>query len=152
MVGLSAPVTPNRGQVIVTERTKPFLKYPSSLIRQVGEGAIQIGDSKENVGFDDGTKPETIARIARRAVRIFPLLADVRMVRSWGALRVMSPDGHPIYERSQACPGASVVTCHSGVTLAAVHALELAPWIAGDEQPDYVESFSAERFQVQPAA
>lgn len=152
MVGLSAPVAPNRGQVIICERIKPFLNYPSSLIRQVGEGAVQIGDSKEDVGFDDGTTPETIARIARRAVRIFPLLADVRIVRSWGALRVMSPDGHPIYERSQAFPGASLVTCHSGVTLAAVHALVLAPWIAGDEQPDYVESFSAERFQVQPAA
>ena len=152
MVGLSAPVAPNRGQVIICERTKPFLNYPSSLIRQVGEGAVQIGDSKENVGYDDGTTPETIARIARRAVRIFPILASVRMVRSWGALRVMSPDGHPIYDRSQSCPGAWLVTCHSGVTLAAVHALVLARWIAGDERPDHVESFSAERFQVQPAA
>ena len=116
MVGLEAPVEPNRGQVVICERVKPFLKYPSVQIRQVGEGAVQIGDSKEDVGFDEGTKPQVIADIARRAVRIYPLLEHVRVVRTWGALRVMSPDGCPIYDRSQSCPGASLVTCHSGVT------------------------------------
>ena len=39
------------------------------------------------------------------------------------ALRVMSPDGLPIYEQSPTAPGAFLITCHSGVTLAAVHAL-----------------------------
>ena len=39
----------------------------------------------------------------------------------------MSPDGFPIYEESSEFPGAFVVTCHSGVTLAAAHALKLAP-------------------------
>ncbi len=152
MVGLDAPVEPNRGQVIVCERVKPFLKYPSVQIRQVGEGAVQIGDSKEDVGFDDGTKPQVTAAIARRAVKIYPLLEHVRMVRTWGALRVMSPDGYPIYDRSRSCPGASLVTCHSGVTLAAAHVFELARWIADGEQPPHVETFSAGRFQVQPAA
>lgn len=154
MVGLHAPVEPVRGQVLICERVKPFLKYPSVLIRQVGEGAIQIGDSKENVGFNDATTPQVVSKIARRAVRIYPLLKHVRMVRSWAALRVMSPDGHPIYEQSLACPGASLVTCHSGVTLAAAHAKVLAAWIADDSTtahlghhiPDYLESFSARRF------
>ena len=131
---------------------KPFLKYPSVQIRQVGEGAVQIGDSKENVGFNDGTTPQVLAQIARRAVRIYPLLKDVRVVRSWGALRIMSPDGCPIYDRSANCPGASLVTCHSGVTLAAAHTLVLARWIAGEAEPDYVESLSAKRFQIQSAA
>ena len=39
-------------------------------------------------------------------------------------------DGFPIYARSQELPGAFAVTCHSGVTLAAVHARLLARWIA----------------------
>ena len=50
----------------------------------------------------------------------FPLLGGVNIVRSWGALRVMTPDGCPIYEASAECPGAFLVTCHSGVTLAAL--------------------------------
>lgn len=146
MVGLAAPVAPNRGQILVTERLRPFLRYPSGLIRQVGEGAVQIGHSKEDVGFDDGTDAGVAAGIARRAVRIFPLLDSVRIVRGWGALRVMSPDGHPIYQRSETCPGAALVTCHSGVTLAAAHALVLADWIVAGDGPDYMETFRAERF------
>jgi glycine/D-amino acid oxidase-like deaminating enzyme len=60
----------------------------------------------------------------------------------------MSPDGFPIYEQSQSCPGAFVVTCHSGVTLAANHVLTLAPAILSGVLPDAVASFSARRFHV----
>ena len=146
MVGLNVPVEPNRGQVMICERVAPFMRFPSVQIRQVGEGAIQIGDSKENVGFDDRTSPNVIARIAHRAIRIYPLLAHLRAIRAWAALRVMSPDGFPIYQQSDTYPGAFVVTCHSGITLAAVHALVLAPWIGGEDQPENLESFSGERF------
>ena len=54
-------------------------------------------------------------------------------------------------------PGASLVTCHSGVTLAAVHAKVLAGWVAGGESivdgdmPDYLEKFGVERFKLQKA-
>jgi len=155
MVGLEAPVVPNRGQVLVTERLRRFLPIPTVFVRQVGEGAVQIGDSHEDVGMNDGTRGDVVGAIARRAVRLFPILERVRVVRSWGALRVMSPDGHPVYDRG---PGAAVVNCHSGVTLAAAHARVLAGWIARDavpqgipHYPDYMEAFSAERFRVQAA-
>jgi glycine/D-amino acid oxidase-like deaminating enzyme len=85
-------------------------------------------------------------------VATFPLLKGVRMVRAWGALRVMTPDGFPIYEESAACPGAFVVTCHSGVTLAAAHADPLAGWIVGDPQPFDSKVFSGDRFDVQAVA
>lgn len=148
MVDINAPVEPNRGQVLICERVAPFMQYPSVQIRQVGEGAIQIGDSKENVGFDDRTTPDVTTRIAHRAARIYPLLAHLRIIRTWAALRVMSPDGFPIYQQSPTYPGAFVATCHSGITLAAVHALVLAPWIGGQPQPELVESFSGERFSL----
>ena len=61
-------------------------------------------------------------------------------------LRVMSPDGFPIYAQSSAHPGAFVVTCHSGVTLAAAHALEIAPWVAGGAAPAGIEAFNDQRF------
>jgi glycine/D-amino acid oxidase-like deaminating enzyme len=152
MVGLAAPVRPNRGQVLVTERVRPFLKYPSVQIRQVAEGAVQIGDSHEDVDFNDAATAPVMSQIARRAVRIYPLLKSVRIVRAWGALRVLSADGFPLYDRSVSCPGAALVTCHSGVTLAAAHAFLLAGWIEGTDIPDFVESFSVKRFELQPAA
>ena len=155
LVGLDAPVRPERGHLLITERLQPMLPYPSSRVRQVGEGAIQIGDSKEDAGLDDHTDMSIAARVAKRAIKIYPFLEAVRLVRSWAALRVMSPDGHPIYDHSRDCPGAFLVTCHSGVTLAAVHARVLAAWILGepspDPVPDFMESFSVRRLALQPS-
>lgn len=148
-VGLSAPVHPNRGQILVTERLRPFLGYPSIPIRQTGNGAMLLGSSEEDVGYDDRTTPAVVAAIARRAVRILPLLEGVRVVRAWGALRVLSPDGLPIYDCSENCPGAFVLSSHSGVTLAPVHAGPLARWIAGAEQLPEIAVFGSGRFDVQ---
>jgi glycine/D-amino acid oxidase-like deaminating enzyme len=147
-LGLSAPVQPNRGQVLITERVQPFLHYPTGHVRQTGDGTLQLGDSKEDVGFDCGTTTEVMAQIAHRATRMFPLLEQVRMVRAWGALRVMTPDGYPIYQESKECPGAYLVTCHSGVTLGAAHAGPIADWIAGMAPSFSLEVFSAARFDV----
>ena len=83
-----------------------------------------IGDAQQERGFDETLDPAVLAAMAARAVRVFPFLRDVRVNRAWAALRVMSPDGFPIYAQSRAYPGAFVATCHSGVTLAAVHALD----------------------------
>jgi glycine/D-amino acid oxidase-like deaminating enzyme len=149
MLGLEAPVTPVRGQVLVCERAAPFLPLPTLHVRQTGDGSVQIGDSKENVGMDDGTSIDQLSRIAARAVRCFPVLANVNVVRAWGALRVMTPDGLPIYEESPTCPGAFVVTCHSGITLASAHAGVLAAWLDGDERPAHIDTFTADRFHVQ---
>jgi glycine/D-amino acid oxidase-like deaminating enzyme len=146
MLGMNVPVRPNRGQILVTERLKPFLSYPTTYVRQTDEGTVQLGDSLENVGFDDGTRSDVMATIAARGVQCFPHLADVNMVRAWGALRVLSADGYPIYEASHDSPGAFVVTCHSGVTLAAAHALRLAPWIAGVVDEPAVRPFNLARF------
>ncbi|MDP3423173.1 MAG: FAD-dependent oxidoreductase [Burkholderiaceae bacterium] len=145
-VGLCAPVLPNRGQILVSERVQPFLTHPTLYVRQTGEGVVQIGDSKEDVGLDDGTTLDQLSRIARRAVRCFPLLSQVNVVRTWGALRVMSPDGFPIYQQSSSQPGAYVVTCHSGITLAALHAHVLTPWLRGGAEPPDIQAFKAERF------
>ncbi|MNI42780.1 Hydrogen cyanide synthase subunit HcnC precursor [compost metagenome] len=115
-------------------------------MRQTDEGTVQLGDSHESAGLDDGTGSQVMATIAARAVRCFPRLGQVRLVRAWGALRVMSRDGYPIYEASRTCPGAVVVSCHSGVTLAAMHALRLASWIDGERDDPAVAAFSLERF------
>ncbi|MBI5719041.1 MAG: FAD-binding oxidoreductase [Burkholderiales bacterium] len=152
LVGLRAPVLPNRGQILVTERLRPFLAHPTLHVRQTAEGVVQIGDSKEDVGLDDGTTLAELARIAARAARCFPLLEGVNIVRTWGALRVMSPDGFPIYEASASCPGAFVLTCHSGITLAAQHAGPLVDWIRGGAEPAEITGFKAARFEGQSHA
>ena len=152
MLGLSAPVTPLRGQIIVTEKLAPFLRYPIVSIRQTDEGGVMIGSSNEDAGFDTASGLNVVATIARRATRMFPLLASANIVRTWAGLRVMTPDGRPLYDQSRIYPNAFVCNCHSGVTLAATHALDLAPSIAAGALGQSFLPFGAGRFDVPQAA
>lgn len=153
MVGLDVRVHPQRGQLLVTERTGPFLHYPVSTVRQTDEGTVMLGDSQEEAARDTRVGHAVIATLADRAMRMFPRLAPLNIVRSWAALRVMPDDGFPIYDQSATFPGAFVAACHSGVTLAANHALIVAPHLARGELPaDLFQPFSSRRFGVQKAA
>ena len=146
-VGLRAPVETTRGQILITERIKPFLHYPMSGLRQTNEGTVQIGGTTEKVGFNDATTTEKIKLIAQNAVAKFPALAQARLVRAWAALRILTPDGYPIYDVSTDCPGAYVAACHSGVTLAAAHSMVIAPWMCGLAQASPVlDVFKGARF------
>ncbi len=148
MVGLNIPVRAIRGQLLITERVESFLKFPCLQIRQTQEGTLQIGDSQEEVGLDDRTSVSVITTLAQRAVRIFPMLESVRLIRAWAALRVMTPDGKPVYQQSSLYPGAYGIACHSGVTLAAIHTGPVAQWIAGKAEHELIAQFSSDRFDV----
>jgi hydrogen cyanide synthase HcnC len=152
MLGLDAPVRPQRGQIIVTERVAPFMNYIVHTIRQTDEGGVMIADSVEEAGYDPSVGSEVLSVMAGRAVQMLPLLARLNVVRCWAALRVMPKDGFPIYDQSDTCAGAYLATCHSGVTLAANHALVLPALIdAGTLARENLDAFRARRFHVSPA-
>ncbi len=152
LVGLSVPMRPERGQIIVTERIAPFLHHPIVNVRQTDEGSVMIGDSREEATDPAGLRVGVSALMAARAVRYFPKLARLNVVRTWSAIRVMTADGFPIYDQSATSPGAFAVTCHSGVTLAANHALDVAPMIARGVLDPMLGAFSARRFNAQAIA
>lgn len=152
MVGLNTPIRPQRGQVLVTERIETTVEMALGSIRQTDEGGFMFGNSEEETGFDDGTTLPVTRNIAARAVKAFPQLKNVRLVRNWGCIRVLTPDKCAIYDESETMPGAYVATSHSGVTLAAVNARHIARWVAtGETQPNF-DHFSARRFNVPTAA
>ncbi|KJC34210.1 FAD-dependent oxidoreductase [Bradyrhizobium sp. LTSP849] len=148
MVGIDAQVRPQRGQVLVTERMKPFLHYPTITVRQADEGSVMLGDAieEENPSLVVGT--DVLAKMADRARRMFPGLSKVNIVRTWAAQRVMTKDGCPIYDESREHPGAFVANCHSGVTLAPRHAQTLAPLIASSRVKAELPAFGTGRFDV----
>lgn len=147
MVGLHAPMGPTRGQIVVTERTLPFLPHPLTTIRQTDEGTVMIGDSKEDLLDDSGLDLSISTVMADRARRTFPLLGRLNVVRTWSGIRVMPKDGFPVYDQSESHPGAFVACCHSGVTLASNHAYALAPMIAaGQLDGPQVGAFTGRRF------
>ena len=95
-VGLNAPVAPNRGQVLVSERVAPFLHYPTLNVRQTDEGSLQFGDSMEEVGFDDFTTTHVLADIARLTRRRAPTVALPRRALfplAWGVEAVARVTG-----------------------------------------------------------
>ncbi len=146
-LGFRAPIRAQRGELLITERLADRLPFLSSTIRQVDEGGIQIGGTKAAADTDGETTGQ-MAALARHAIQVWPRLAEVNVLRSWAALRVLTPDGYPIYQRSVDHPGAFLVTCHSGVTLAPLHATRLAEWIDGDPAAPDLEAFDEERFAV----
>lgn len=149
MVGLDVPVRPVRGQNIVTERLSPMLPLPASALRQTADGTVQIGVTNEDDGrVEIPTTAEALARMARRAIKVLPPLANANMVRTWAGLRPMTPDGYPAYAESETHPGAYVAICHSGVTLAAVHAGPLAEGILSGRLPDLAQDLHPRRFHV----
>lgn len=150
LFGLSAPVWPQRGQILVTERARQIWPMPLGSLRQTQEGSIMLGSSEEDVGFDTSQKPEVMQKIAQRAVQSFPWIAELQVVRAWSALRVMPPDGHPIYDESETFPGAFTANCHSGVTLAGAHARVFAPMVASGMLDSIMAPFSAKRFPENP--
>jgi glycine/D-amino acid oxidase-like deaminating enzyme len=153
MVGLYAPMGPTRGQIVVTERTAPFMPHPLDTVRQTDEGTVMIGDSKEDALDERAPKQSINAVMADRAQRMFPHLARLNVIRAWAGIRVMPQDGFPIYDRSETHPGAFVACCHSGVTLAPNHAFEVARMVAADAlELELVGAFSGRRFETGAAA
>ena len=147
-LGKDLPLVPQKGQLLVTERVKPFLPFPFSGIRQTGCGSVMIGYTQENKGFDVSTSVPEAAGLAKRAVKIFPALQHTRVVRSWASLRVLTKDGLPIYDEVEGYPGCYILGTHSCITLASLHSSMFALWILGAKRPIEIESFNLERFNT----
>jgi glycine/D-amino acid oxidase-like deaminating enzyme len=76
------------------------------------------------------------------------MLAQVNWVRAWGAIRVMTPDGAPIYSRIPEHDNITVVALHSAVSLAPLAVNIVAPWIAGIGDHELLPHFRNGRFDV----
>ncbi|MDP6969471.1 MAG: FAD-dependent oxidoreductase [Gammaproteobacteria bacterium] len=147
-LGLDVPIRPLRGQILVSERMPTFLSMPTSIVRQTEDGTVLMGDSKEDVGFDDGTDMQVASAIAQRGIMAFPQLAATRIIRCWGALRIMTRDGLPLYANPSDEPGVYILNGHSAVTLAAVHSKQVPDWIAGATKPPQIAAFGLEQRHV----
>lgn len=146
-LGFDVEIIAERGQIVVTERAAPMGILPANGVRQTAEGTVLIGSTTEDVGFDVSTTPKAGATMTRRALRVFPALGQLRVVRTWAGLRTLTRDECPVYEESEHHPGAFIATCHSGVTLAAVHAGVLAEAIHHGKLTPEIEAFHGRRLK-----
>lgn len=169
MVNLNIPITPRRGQVLVTESVPPFInccllsakyiaaKFNPALaeaggmgfaVEQTTNGNVLIGSTREFVDFDRRTTHEGIHTIAGQILRVLPNLKDLHVIRAFAGLRPYTPDGLPILGPVQGLEGFIMAAGHEGdgITLSPVTGEIIAKMIVKKETPFSLEHFGLERF------
>jgi glycine/D-amino acid oxidase-like deaminating enzyme len=169
MIHIDIPITPRRGQVLVTESAPSMLKYcllsakyiqakhdPEAAdrygtgisIEQIGNGNFLLGSTREFVGFDRSTRWEAVKGIAQRTARLLPALKQLHVIRTFAGLRPYTPDGLPILGQAEGTEGFFVAAGHEGdgIALAPITGEVMADLIVDGRTSLDLGSFRLERF------
>lgn len=170
MAGLEIPITPRRGQILVTAAVPPLIrhclisaqyvaaKFKPELaerggmgfsLEQADNGNILIGSTREFVGFDRRTTFTGIRTIASRIAPVIPALQRVPVIRTFGGLRPYTPDGLPILGKVAGLEGFIMAAGHEGdgIALSAITGELIADLIAFGRAQFPLDAFRLERFQ-----
>lgn len=147
MVGMKVPVFPERGQLTITEALPRLIHRTVGSYKQFENGQFLLGVSNELVGENTRVTTEMITTRVRVATQILPPLKAVRAARCAAALRPMTPDRLPIFEKMQGVSDFYVAVGHSGVTLAPVTGKALTDLITGGRTDLPISEYSMERFK-----
>jgi glycine/D-amino acid oxidase-like deaminating enzyme len=174
LAGLEIPITPRRGQIVVTASIAPLVrhclisaqyvavKFNPELaatggmgfsLEQADSGNILIGSTREFVGFDRRTTFDGIRTIARRIAPVIPALQRVPVIRTFGGLRPYTPDGLPILGKVAGVEGFIMAAGHEGdgIALSPITGELIADLIAIGRTQFPLEDFRLERFREKTA-
>jgi len=174
LAGLEIPITPRRGQIVVTASIAPLVrhclisaqyvavKFNPALaatggmgfsLEQADSGNILIGSTREFVGFDRRTTFDGIRTIARRIAPVIPALQRVPVIRTFGGLRPYTPDGLPILGKVAGVEGFIMAAGHEGdgIALSPITGELIADLIATGRTQFPLEDFRLERFREKTA-
>ena len=128
---------PTLGEVASGDADSPALV--SLLLGGRPAGHCLIGTSLARSIFEEPEAPDTVRRLAERAVRVVPRLAGVPVVACWSGRRAMAPDGLPVAGPVGGIEGLDVLGGLSSIGM--ITAPGMAPrLVSGDLGP-----FAAER-------
>lgn len=86
----------------------------STVVESTRGGTVLIGSSRERIGFDDAVRVKVLRELARKAVGLFPFLADVSVMRAYGGFRPYAPDHLPVIGADPRIEGLWHATGHEG--------------------------------------
>jgi glycine/D-amino acid oxidase-like deaminating enzyme len=86
----------------------------SAVVESTRAGTVLIGSSRERVGFDETISIPVLRELARKAIRLFPMLAEVPVMRAYGGFRPYAPDHLPVIGQDPRVPGLWHATGHEG--------------------------------------
>lgn len=173
MAGVEIPVTMMKGDLLVAESDVRisgryvceigynFLRNDMKLggedaVRQkygVGFLTEPTGANNSLIGFskypgtDTDTNFEVTRAIARRAIRFYPMIASVNIIRTYAGLRPWTPDHEPIISRT-AVPGFYVCSghCGSGIAYGSLSGKLITQMILGEETDIEMDRYDLYRF------
>ncbi|WP_022666328.1 NAD(P)/FAD-dependent oxidoreductase [Desulfospira joergensenii] len=169
MAGLSLPVKPRKGQIVVTRAARPMIshcmisakyiaaKYNPDLAREAGEGLsieqtengnLLLGSTREFAGFDTRNTLEGIRTILQNTSRVVPGIQNLEMIRSFAGLRPWTPDGLPLLGPVRGLEGFFMAAGHEGdgIALSPVTGNLVSKMILEHPLEFSMEPFSPDRF------
>ncbi len=125
MVGIDIPIKERQGQILVSEQTFRVGRrkiyefgylmakfqsgeYKRDVSKRVEENGVAfvfertesnnflVGSSRRFVGRDIDADIDVMQALAERAIRFFPVIRDIKVVRAYSGLRPYTPDHMPI--------------------------------------------------------
>lgn len=151
--GIKVPITPARGQVIITEPcealTGRVLFLPDHLyIKQTANGNFYLGSHTEFVGFDSGITLEKITAYSYEFSRIVPLFSKLNALRFFTGFRPLSADERPIIGPLPNCPRLIIASGHgrNGMCYSASTGKAVSELISTGNTTIPLEAFGIERF------
>lgn len=174
LAGVSMPIQPRKGQLIVSEPVAPFvsatvlcamytvIKFKPEMItdekiirlgngfviEQTKSGSLVIGGTREFCGFDKTNTIEAIETILKRAVIFFPNLKNIHFIRTFAGFRPYTKDGLPIIGELETIPNFVMCAGHEGdgIALAPITGKLLAEQIVYGKSEISLEPLSPARF------
>ncbi|WP_342601346.1 FAD-dependent oxidoreductase [Psychrobacillus sp. FSL H8-0483] len=175
MLELDIPIVPRKGQLIVASRQQPvglrkvmefgYLiskfggerlvdpmteKYGVALVFEPTEAQnFLIGSSRQFDGFNTRVNHEVIQYIAKRAIRFYPKIEDMTVIRTYSGLRPWTEDHLPIISQVDHIPGYYIAAGHEGdgISLAAVTGKLIEEMLSERETCIPIEPLQLARFK-----
>jgi D-hydroxyproline dehydrogenase subunit beta len=167
LAGVQLPILPRRGFVLVTEPLPLTIHHKvyageyvanvlssdeglqtSPVVEGTASGTVLIGSSRERVGFDRTVALPVLARLAAKAIALFPMLASVKVMRSYLGFRPYCPDHLPVIGHDPRAPGLWHASGHEGAGIGlSVGTAKLLIQALGGQPTDLdLSTFRPERF------
>ena len=168
LAGTALPIAPRRGFILVSVPTRKLIFHKvydaeyvanvssgsadlqsSSVVEGTQSGTILIGASRERVGFKEGIDYSVLRLLARQAIEIFPILAELQLLRVYRGFRPYAPDHLPVIGEDAHIKGLWHNAGHegAGIGLAPASAQLIMESITHQQTFMSAEPFSPSRFQ-----
>jgi sarcosine oxidase subunit beta len=156
MAGLRLPVESHVLQAFVSEPLKPIVHHVISFgaelfyLSQSDKGGLVFGGHIDgfNTYAQRGTLPK-VQTVAECAVSLMPFIARLRLLRSWGGIQDMTPDGSPFIGRT---PVDNLYLnggwCYQGFKATPASGWTFAHTIAHDDEHPLNRCYRLDRFRT----